>query len=149
MPLQLAVPPSCPHLRPCCSHTARFNGAWYQAVIVQRLAGGSSARVHFRGWGSEFSEVELRTRLRLNVPLGHAAACPCAAAWRSCRHHDLIWRLQVMNSEDLAKRTRARAQDTLLAPVGPNVVEVSAARCVAAVSLLLLLLSMMVMMMTM
>jgi hypothetical protein len=67
---------------------------------------------------------------------------------RSCRHHDLMWRLQVMNSEDLAKRTRARAQDTLAAPVGPNVVEVSAARCVAAVSLLLLLV-MMVMMMTM
>jgi hypothetical protein len=61
MPLQHAA--LCPpltyhqHHLTFCSHTSRFNGGWYQAVIVQRLAGGASARVHFKGWGSNFSEV--------------------------------------------------------------------------------------------
>jgi hypothetical protein len=56
------------------SCACRFDGAWYKAVIVQRFS-NSSARVHFSGWGSEYSEV--RSRLLLLDPPApcHATAC--------------------------------------------------------------------------
>jgi hypothetical protein len=57
----------------------RFDGAWYKAVIVQRFS-NSSARVHFSGWGSEYSEV--RSRLLLLDPAApcHATACDTVPA---------------------------------------------------------------------
>jgi hypothetical protein len=91
--------------------------------VVQRF-GSDSARVHFCGWGAEYSEVHRPS------PSLHPLSCPRSylrifiiGVCFTC-HNILIlrWNPQVMKSNDLLQRTRPRQRGT---PTGQICCEVS------------------------
>ena len=90
---------------------------------MQRF-GSSHTRVHFSGWGSEYSEVTpCHTRASSSplLPLHHSMR-PFAIALAVAASSHLTPLPQVMKNSDLAQRTRPRVQGT---PVGLICAEVS------------------------